>query len=88
MKTFSFSRIINIIRWLFDNNRRRLGTLAGIMLGVLGFETLMNLLGGTLQRSYHLIVVQAASMAFFMMTVLVIMSPSFIMHMLPPGYSS
>ncbi len=82
MKTFSLSRIINIIRWLFDNNRRRLGTLAGIMLGVLGFETLMNLLGGTLQRSYHLIVVQAASMAFFMMTVLVIMSPSFIMRKL------
>jgi hypothetical protein len=52
------------------------------MLGVLGFETLMNLLGGTLQRSYHLIVVQAASMAFFMMTVLVIMSPSFIMRKL------
>ena len=82
MANFNFSRLIQLLKWLVVNNSRRLGTLAGIMLGVLGFESLMNLLGGAAQRSYHLVVVQAASMAFFMMTVLLVMAPSFIMRKL------
>ena len=82
MANFKISRLTQLLKWLVLNNSRRLGTLAGIMLGVLGFESLMNLLGGSMQRSYHLVVVQAASMAFFMMTVLLFMSPSFIMRKL------
>ena len=75
-------RMARVIRWLFENNKRRLGVLMGIMLGVLGFETVVNLLSGDFHMTYRFVVIQAASMAKAMLVILLFLSPSFIMRKL------
>ena len=81
-KSFSISRMAHVIVWLFGNNKRRLGVLMGVMLGVLGFETVVNMLGDFYQFAYHHVLIQAANMGMTMILLLLLLAPSFIMRKL------
>lgn len=81
-KSFSLHRTGWLLKWLVGNNMRRLFTLAGIMMGVLAFMTVLNLLGNRQMFGYHLVVMQAAGMASAMIMLLLILSPAFIMRKL------
>ena len=77
-RSFSITRTAKVVSWLFENNKRQLGVLAGVMLGVMGFETVVNMLGDYYQFAYHHVVIQAGNMALTMIFLLLLLSPAFI----------
>lgn len=81
-RSFSITRTAKVVSWLFENNKRQLGVLAGVMLGVMGFETVVNMLGDYYQFAYHHVVIQAGNMALTMIFLLLLLSPAFIMRKL------